>query len=70
MQKSLGELKPEGELIFSQPPDTGFQLDLLVNEALSFHNKCKNHSCVWDFGNLTVLLKQWFSNFLEVSRLY
>ena len=29
-------------------PDIGFPQAFSVNETLFFHNKCQNHSCVWD----------------------
>ena len=51
LQKLLGGLKIQGELIFYESPDTGAPLAFLVNETLSFHNKCQNHSCKWNLGN-------------------
>ena len=51
LQKQTAELIPQGELIFYETPDIGSPLAFLVNETLSFHNKCHNYSHVWDLGN-------------------
>ena len=51
VQKLLGEVKCQRELIFWEPWDTGFLLAFSVNETLSFDNKCQNLSSVWDVGN-------------------
>ena len=50
MQKFLGELKSQGELIFSEPCDIGSELAFSVNETKSFHEKCQNESFVLDLG--------------------
>ena len=50
LAKQAGEPISEGGLIFQKPPDIGSPLAFSVNETLSFHNKCQNHSCVCDLG--------------------
>ena len=59
VQKLLGELKSQGELIFWEPLDIGSPLGFSVNETLLFqNNKCQSHSLVRDVGNQTISFKQ------------
>ena len=48
VQKLLGELKFQEELIFQEPRDIGSPLAFSLNETLPFRKKFENQSCVWD----------------------
>ena len=50
VQKLLGELKFQEELIFQEPRDIGSPLAFSLNETLPFRKKFENQSCVWDLG--------------------
>ena len=42
VQKCPGELKFQGEVIFQEHQDIGYQLVFSVNETLFFHEKSEN----------------------------
>ena len=44
LQKQIGQLISEGELIFKEYPDIGSPLVFVVNETLPFNNTCQYHS--------------------------